>query len=143
MKFLRLLLFLTLAVASCATTAPGPATPGAHGRVGALPFSFSETMSLGTTGTSTAQQVAAEDQLGFAVRTTGTASGTWLIQYSNDGLNWDTYNPTGMTLPPAASGSPQTFGITINFYEFGWVRIQFTNTGGTGTATIQTQMRAN
>lgn len=77
----------------------------------------------------------------YAVRTTGTATGSWVVQYSNDYVDgvddptsdakWDTY-----TLPTSiadAIGSAQVFGVLLDFYEPRWVRIKFTRTGGSGT----------
>lgn len=129
---------LVLAIAAMGCGITGGAAPHPH-RVGSMPFSFAETVNIGTSATSSAQYVGADDNIGFAVTTTGTASGTWTIQYSNDGVNWDTYTTT--TSPPAATGSPQTFGITLDFFEFAYVRIAFANTGGSGASSIKTQLK--
>lgn len=88
--------------------------------------------------------------VGYAIRTTGTLAGTWSVQYSNDYVDgvddptsdakWDTYTLT--TTPPAAAGSPQTFGITLDFYEFAFVRVKFTLTSGSGNVFIAAQFKA-
>jgi hypothetical protein len=95
--------------------------------------------------------VAVYDNLGIAFRTSGTASGAWAIRYSNDyqpgvdsltdDTKWDTY--TLSSSPPAAAGSPQTFGILLDNYEFAWERVYFVGSGGSGSATIVTNMKGN
>lgn len=94
-------------------------------------------------------QVQQGDNIGCAVRTTGTASGAWSVLYSNDYVpnvdslsdltKWDTY--TLSTTPPAAAGSAQKFGIAIDAFEFKFIRLQFAGTGGAGTSTIIWQMK--
>ena len=91
------------------------------------------------------------DNIGCAVRTAGTATGTWSVLYSNDFVpgvdsptdltKWDTY--TLATTPPAASGSAQKFGIAIDAFEFKYIRLQFTGSAGAGTATIVWQMKGS
>ena len=122
-------------------------TPASH-RVGAGAYNVSaaETMTIGGTVRSVARLVSDFSDIGYAVRTTGTASGTWAVQYSNDYLpgvddptsdaKWDTYTSSSYTTPPAAAGSAQTFGVELNFFSYKYVRIKFTGSGGTGPALL-------
>ena len=112
-----------------------------------------ETMVLGAvTSWSMCLRVKTADNIGIAVRTTGTATGTWGVLYSNDYVSdaddvansyarWDTY--TLSTTPPAAAGAAQVFGIVIDAYEFAFVRVIFTGSAGAGVATITSQMKGN
>lgn len=98
-----------------------------------------------------ALDVSTAERIGYALRTTGTLAGTWRVQYSNDFIpgvddptadtKWDEYTLT--TNPPDAAGAAQTFGIVLDDYEYKFVRIKFTRTGGTGTVEIWTQMKGN
>lgn len=107
------------------------------------------TLNIGATVRSKALNVSQATTVGYAIRTAGTAVGTWSVQYSNDFVDgvddptvdtkWDTYTLT--TTPPAASGSAQTFGITLDFFEYKYVRIKFTYTSGAGTAFIAAKMK--
>jgi len=122
-------------------------------RVGARTVNqVTETLSLASaTNRSQPLAVATFDSVGVAVRSTGTASGTWTIHYSNDyqpgvdsltdDTKWDTY--TLSTTPPSASGAAQTFGVVLDSYEFAWIRLYFANTGGTGSATVVTNLKGN
>lgn len=110
---------------------------------------FSETISLAATVRSTALNVGAIDSIGYALRTTGNAAGTWRVQYSNDFIpgvddatldtKWDEY--TLAANPPDAAGSAQTFGIRLDAYEYKFVRIKFSYTSGAGSALIAAQMK--
>jgi hypothetical protein len=147
--FRSLLLFAALA--GCAT--PGTADqPSGRTVVGAAQAtSLLETMDLGATNRSSARPVVRYDNIGIAVRTTGTSAGAWSIQYSNDFIpgtdatssdaKWDTYTLT--TTPPAAAGAAQVFGITLDSFEFAWERIKYTYTSGAGSATIVTQLKGS
>lgn len=126
----KILLFAAALALSCATTAHQ--TP--RGKVALNPAYFAETISIGSTVNSTALRTNNIFLVGYSISTAGTATGTWGIQYSNDNVTWDTY--TLSTTPPAATGSPQVFGIVIDNYEFAFIRILFSGTGGSGSATI-------
>ena len=143
----RVLVLLAALLVSCAAPVAKPShRVGAGSRASSL-----ETMSLAATVRSTPQSVAGYSTVGFAVRTTGTASGSWTVQYSNDyqsgvddptsDAKWDTY--TLSSNPPDAAGSAQTFGVRLGSFEFAWARIKFASTGGTGSATIVTQLKGN
>jgi len=113
------------------------------------PYYADSTLNIGATVRSKPLNVGQAIAIGYAIRTTGTASGTWSVQYSNDFVDgvddptsdakWDTY--TLSTTPPAASGSAQTFGIQLDFFEYKYVRIKFTYASGAGTAFIAAQMK--
>lgn len=108
-----------------------------------------ETISLGATIRSAALNVQTAWTVGYAIRTSGTAAGSWSVQYSNDYVpgvddptsdaKWDTYSLS--TSPPDATGAAQTFGIALDSYEYAYARIKFTRTSGTGSAFIATQMK--
>jgi len=146
---MKKLLLIALFAVSCASTS---SPPPPHPAVGAAFIGqVSETVSLAATVRSSAVTTVRYDTLGIAVRTTGTATGTWTIQYSNDFIlgvddptldtKWDTY--TLSSTIPAAAGSAQTFGVILDNYEFAWERVKFTSTGGTGSALIVTQLKGN
>lgn len=132
----KILVVLALLLGSCATE-----SPASHGSVKLNPVYSSETLSLATTGHSSVLRTSNVSMVGYSVSTTGTASGTWAIQYSNDNVTWDTYNPSGFVGPPAAAGAPQVFAVILDNWEFAFLRILFTSSGGTGTATIVAQMK--
>lgn len=100
---------------------------------------FSETLSLSATGNTTPRFVSGFNTVSFFVNSTGTANGTWEVDCSNDGVTWTAY--TLATTPPAASGSPQTFGVAIVFYEYAYVRLKFNNSSSTGSATVTTLLK--
>lgn len=100
-----------------------------------------ETLTLGnSTVTTVAQQMAPSWIVSYFVNSTGTATGTWTVECSNDGTTFTTYTLT--TSPPAAAGSGQTFGVSIVGYEFAYVRLKFTGSGGAGSATVTTVKKA-
>lgn len=132
----KFLVVLVLLLGSCVTASPAP-----HGKVALNPTYLSETLSLATTGNSTVQRTSGIFLVGVSVSTTGTATGTWTIQYSNDNVTWDTYNPSGFSAPPAAAGAPQVFAVVLDNWEFAFFRILYTRTSGTGTATIVTLLK--
>ena len=111
-------------------------------------FGSYDKLSLAATVRSGAKLVPARGLVSFAFRTTGTASGTWRVQYSPDYVDgvddptsdakWDEYSLPAN--PPDAAGAAQTFAVVVDDYEFRWIRIKFTRTGGSGTAEIWTQV---
>lgn len=112
------------------------------------PQARTETLSLSATNASQPVLVLGASTVSFTVRSTGTAFGSWSLLYSNDYnpsvdaitdlTKWDTYNPSGFSAPANAAGSAQKFAVVLDGYEFAWVRILFTNTSGSGSATIAT-----
>lgn len=140
----KILVVLAMLVAGCSTS-----PSASHGKVALNPAYLSETVNIGSTVRSTVLRVSNNSFIGYAIRTSGTASGTWAVQYSNDYVagtdspssdaKWDTY--TLSSTPPAASGSPQTFGIVLDNYEYAFVRWIFTNTGGAGSALSVAQIK--
>lgn len=98
-----------------------------------------------------ALEVPTAERIGYQLRTSGTLAGTWRIQYSNDFIpgfddptsdaKWDEYTLT--TNPPDAAGAAQTFGIVLDDYEYKFVRIKMTRSGGTGTVEVWTQMKGS
>lgn len=78
----------------------------------------------------------------YAFRTTGTATGNWRVQGSNDFIpgtddatqdtKWDTYTPAAGN-PADAAGSAQTFSINLPNFPYLYARVKFTRTGGSGT----------
>lgn len=111
-------------------------------------FGGYDKFSLAATVRSRALPVPAGGNVGYALRTTGTAAGTWRVQYSNDYIEgtddptaddkWDEYTLT--TNPPDAAGSAQKFGVILDDYEYRWVRIKFTRSSGSGTAEVWAQV---
>lgn len=63
---------------------------------------------------------------------TGTPTGDFSIEVSNDGSTWDAVS---LTSAPAASGAAGTFAIdlTTNFPVF---RVKYTRVSGTGSLTV-------
>jgi hypothetical protein len=111
-------------------------------------FGFHDALNQAATVRSTAAR-ADGSRLSFAVRSSGTATGSWSVQYSNDfsptlddptvDTKWDTYTLTSN--PPDAAGSNQVFGVAIDNFEFTWARLKFTRTGGSGTADVFTEVK--
>lgn len=101
-----------------------------------------ETLTQGnSTVTTVPQQMAAGWIVSYFVNSPGsTATGAWTVECSNDGVTFTTYTLTSS--PPAAAGSAQTFGVAIVGFEYAWVRLKFTGTGGAGTATVNTLKKA-
>jgi hypothetical protein len=118
---------------------------------------FSETLNLGATIRSYALGVKTANLIGYAVRATGTPTGTLAVQYSNDFIpgwqagafpagddptsdaKWDTYTLT--TAVPAFAGAGLTFGIILDYYEYAFVRLKYTFTSGSGSLFYAAQMK--
>lgn len=141
MRGMGKILAAVIALLAVGCVEPESVAPPEHGKVGLNPTYFSETLSLASTGHSTALHTSQVFLVGVSVVTTGTASGSWTLQYSNDNVTWDTFVRTGYSNPANAAGSPQTFSVAVDNWEFAFWRILFTNSSGTGTATIVTQMK--
>ena len=134
----RLVLPLLLVLAGCASSPAGD-RPARVGAVSVSP-SYTEALTLGNaTVTTAARYTGLISSVSYAVVSTGTATGAWTVEYSNDNVTWDTYTLT--STPPAAAGSGQTFAINLDLYEPAYVRLKFTGSGGTGAATVVTQMK--
>jgi hypothetical protein len=118
---------------------------------------YSETLNLGATIRSYALGVNTASTVGYAVRVTGTPTGTLTVQYSNDFIPgwqagafpagtdptsdalWDTYTLT--TSLPAIAGAAITFGIVLDFYEYAFVRLKYAFTSGSGSLFYAAQMK--
>lgn len=97
-----------------------------------------------STITSSVSNIQNLDNIGIQLNFTGTPNGTFFVQVSADyaqqvmgGVavvtnagNWIT-----VTLPttPVASGSANQIYIDLNQLSAPWIRVQYTNTSGTGT----------
>src|SRR4051812_30481970 len=102
---------------------------------GSNPFGAGNNFNGAATFRTRALNVGALNFIGYQVRSAGTATGSWSVQYSNDFVDgvddptsdakWDTYTLT--TTPPNAAGAAQTFGIVLDDYEYKFVRIKFTS----------------
>lgn len=141
MNRLRALVALAVVLVGCATSPSPPPAPVHHAALGVtISPSYTEALTLGNaTVTTAARYTGLISFVSYSVVSTGTASGAWTIEYSNDNTTWDTYTLT--TSPPAAAGSGQTFGVGLDLYEPAYVRLKFTGSGGTGAATVVTQMK--
>lgn len=136
MKLARFLFLVVLLAAGCGR----PAAP--HRMTATQGSTVTQTLTL--TGTTATPGVWTSDQsatLSYFVVSTGTASGTWGIDCSADNSTWTAY--TLDSTPPAAAGSPQTFGVAVTSFEYPFGRLTFTYSGGTGSATVYTQIKAN
>jgi hypothetical protein len=92
---------------------------------------------------STATHVMYSDNIGIQISWTGTTTGTFAIQASNDavlpfnggaptGGTWSTYT---VTSPPTPAGTAGNGIITVNQFPFAFIRLAYTATSGTGTIT--------
>lgn len=112
-------------------------------------FGFHDALNQAATVRTTAVRLQGGNRLSFAVRSSGTATGNWRVQYSNDfspdrddptaDTKWDEYTLTSN--PPDAAGAGQTFGVIVDNYQFTWARLKFTSTGGSGTADVFTEVQ--
>jgi hypothetical protein len=116
-----------------------------------IPRPYEKLTAQAATFRTKALNVATATWIGYAIRTTGTLAGTWRVQYSNDFIDgvddatsdakWDEYTLTSN--PPDAAGAAQTFGVVLDDYEYKYVRIKFTRSGGTGDVELWAQIKGN
>lgn len=73
------------------------------------------------------------DNIGVHFIFTGTPSGTFSIEVSNDDSNW-----AAITLPstPTASGSGDNIYVDLNQLSAAWLRVKYTRSSGTGTLNV-------
>lgn len=132
----RFILFLALAASiGCASTG---ASPG-H-RVGAVNSYTNppcETLTLGvSTVHSAARLMLSTDTVGVnIVNLTGTASGTYTFEGSNDNTNWFTITLSS-TLPALSSGSPTMIPASYTGFAWAYFRITYVGTSGSGTSQV-------
>ena len=94
-----------------------------------------QSMTGTTTITGTAVNVQFLDNIGIQLKWTGTPSGTFLIEGSNDNT---TYRALDFGSAIEATGSASDHLISVNQFPFPWIRVKYTNSSSTGslTATI-------
>jgi hypothetical protein len=91
--------------------------------------------------TSPAVRIARHDNVSIQCAWTGTPAGSFAVQASldyqqnPDGSVANAGTWTNITLPstPSASGSAGSVVLDLNQLSFPWVRVQYTNTSGSGT----------
>lgn len=153
----RTLAVLCLLLASCAVPvrvvdqAPAPhkfgATVGVEYNLIVIPSSASN-MTGAVVLTSTAVLLAGRTDCSFHAVWTGTPTGTFSFEFSNDltstaasVVNW-----TAATLPAAfaagnPAGSASSFGFEFSPITFRWLRTKYTNSASTGTLFVTAEAK--
>lgn len=129
-------------VAALSAAFVGCASSGATGhRLGAVNNNSQppcETLALGVSVVHTAARLTLSIDTWSAniVNLTGTASGTYTFEASNDNTNW--FPVTLPSSPPAlASGSPTPIPVEYDGgWPWGWLRVTYTGTSGSGTSSV-------
>lgn len=134
------ILILLAALSGCATSGGAPSHRlGAVNNYTAPPC---ETLTLGVATVHTAARLtlSADTISANIVNMTGTASGTYTFEGSNDNSNWFTI--TLSSTPPAlASGVPAMIPIFYPQYPWAYWRVTYVGTGGSGTSSVCTAMK--
>lgn len=96
----------------------------------ALPYQLLDGESMGASFTSAATNVTYTDVVGYQLTWTGTPTGTFDIEATVDGTNWE-----ALTLSPApqATGAAGGTLISLNQIPYAQVRLKYTRTSGTGS----------
>lgn len=83
------------------------------------------------------------DSCSFHAVWTGTPTGTFTFEFSNDTdpVNASDLGWTGLTLPASFTsgnpvGSAAGFGFGFVPYEYRWIRVKYTNASSTGTLNV-------
>jgi hypothetical protein len=79
------------------------------------------------------------DNMGLEVTWTGTPTGTFQVMVSNSGINFYalTFSPV-LTQPAGTSGG---YAVDLNQLPFKYLMLQYTNSSGSGTLTVYTQVK--
>ena len=83
-------------------------------------------------GTLTSQSVPVqyESNIGIQLVFTGSPTGTFTVQASNDNLNWETMTFSEGAI--SASGSGSSHALSVKGFGFKWIRVVYTFSSGTG-----------
>lgn len=95
-----------------------------------LPYQLLNGESMGASFTSAATNVTYTDVVGYQLKWTGTPTGTFDVEATVDGSNWE-----ALTLSPApqATGGAGGTLISLNQIPYAQVRLKYTRTSGTGS----------
>lgn len=98
----------------------------------ALPYQLLDGESMGASITSAATNVTYTDVVGYQLKWTGTPTGTFDVEATVDGTNWE-----ALTLSPAPQATGAAGGTLINLNQvpYAQVRLKYTRTSGTGNLT--------
>lgn len=92
-----------------------------------------DTVDMAATAQSKSMQVVNKRVASFGLVWTGTPTGTLDLQVSNDETNWFSL---GMTLAAQPAGSASSTGASADIGGWGYVRVSYTRSSGTGTLEI-------
>ncbi len=84
--------------------------------------------------TSPAVDVLNFDNHGLQVHWTGTPTGNFEVQVSNDGTTYDTLTFEPLLAQPA--GSASGYAVNLNQISWKWLRVRYTNASGTGVLNV-------
>lgn len=96
-------------------------------------FEDFDTVDMAATAQSKSMKVVNKRVVSFGLVWTGTPTGTLDLQVSNDDTNWF---DLGMTLAAQPAGSGSSTGASADIGGWGYVRISYVRTSGTGTLEI-------
>lgn len=93
---------------------------------------FIQSGSLAADYTSSTINILYLDNIGIQLVWTGTPTGTFIIQVSNDNTTWGTLSPTSPSTI-SAGGSASDAEISLNQLPWKYLRVKYTRSSGTGT----------
>ena len=79
------------------------------------------------------------DDIGLQIMSTGTPTGTYVFEASNDstdGTNGTWFAVTLASPPANPAGSGATVSASITFWCFAWLRMKYTRSSGSGTLDV-------
>lgn len=99
-----------------------------------LPLIVGGAMTGTSTLTSPVTNIQQLDNMGLQVSWTGTPTGIFTVQCSNDGVNFIalTFNPA--IVQPA--GAPGSFLVDLNQVPFLWMIVEYVNSSGMGALSV-------
>lgn len=96
-------------------------------------FKTFDTVDMAATAQSKSMNTINKRVVSFGLVWTGTPTGTLDLEVSNDDVNWF---PLGMTLAAQPAGGASSTGASADIGGWGYVRVAYTRSSGTGTLSI-------
>lgn len=100
-------------------------------------YSLFDAESMSTSLTSASTNIAYADQVSIQITSDNTnAIGQWSVEASLDNVTFTpmTFSPV---IAPTTSGNDDNILIDMKFLSFPYIRVVYTRTSGTGTATVK------
>lgn len=98
------------------------------------PFKVLENGNMATSQVSVVTNIETSDDVGYQVVWTGNAIGTFAVEASINGVNWEELD---LGSPgPAAAGSSDSFLISLGLIPYPQVRLTYTASSGTGSLNV-------